>query len=135
MDKERSEKVAIDKKRVLIALVLITALVGLGVFWGKDNLTKTLSKFQVRKDAGKVAGEKVELKSPALGESRQAFQKQVDEIKKNITQLKPEDIAKQGPVEKILHDLDDLKQKATESADILDVKGNLCEEAKKRFCQ
>ena len=128
----QGERVAIDKKRVFIAVLFLGILLGIGVVWAKDALPRFLDeqekKTEMRsKEAGRVAGE--------TDVNFDLLQEQIDEIKKNVAQLKAEDLAKQKPVQKILDDLEELKAKASESAKTLDVKGNLCEEAKKRFCQ
>lgn len=142
----------LDSKRIFIALLIFTVLVGLGGFWAKNNVPKFLAQKQdspqkeqsegsgVSKeetdgnedDKGRVAGASEE--NLTLEAKKQDLQKQIDEIKDTITKLRPEDIKEQAPVQKILADLDDLSKKATESAKVFDVKGNLCEEVKKRFC-
>lgn len=126
---EEAVRQTIDKKRLFIAIVIITFLIGIGGVWAKNNLPKQNSA----PASGQVEG----IKDKALGieEQKQEIQKKIEEIKGDIVSLKPEDIKEQEPVKKILSDLDELKDKATESAKIFDIKGNLCEEAKKRFCE
>ena len=109
---------------------------GVGAVWAKEALpnflaeknTQLQQKTAEKNSSGQVAGEQID-------EQKEELQKQIQEIKTNVTNLKPEDIKQQAPVQKILGDLDELAKKASESAKILDVKGNLCEEAKKRFCE
>src|SRR3989338_6679164 len=130
----KQDPVSIDKKRVAIALVGLAVLLGVGAVWAKEALpnflaeknTQLQQKTAEKNSSGQVAGEQID-------EQKEELQKQIQEIKTNVTNLKPEDIKQQAPVQKILGDLDELAKKASESAKILDVKGNLCEEAKKRF--
>lgn len=131
----KEEAGVIDKKKVFIALFALFIIMGIGIVWGKDAIPHFLAekKTEIQKSgeknsSGEVAGEQID-------RQKEELQKQIEEIKVNITRLKPEDIKEQAPVQKILGDLDDLSKKASESAKIFDVKGNLCEEAKKRFCQ
>jgi len=132
----KQDPVSIDKKRVAIALVGLAVLLGVGAVWAKEALpnflaeknTQLQQKTAEKNSSGQVAGEQID-------EQKEELQKQIQEIKTNVTNLKPEDIKQQAPVQKILGDLDELAKKASESAKILDVKGNLCEEAKKRFCE
>ncbi|GEM_PF-4583802 len=127
----------IDKKRVFIAIVIIAVFIGVGGVWAKNNLPKFLAdnakKEILQKEGGKVEGLE-DVRIEVDGQKREVA-KQIDAIKENIINLKPEDIKEQEPVKKILSDLDELKDKATESAKIFNIKGNLCEEAKKRFCE
>lgn len=141
----------IDKKRVFIALLIFIVLVGAGGFWAKNNVPKFLAQKQIEDIAhtgsaeerlgssdegtktGEVAGSSEQRFT--VEDTKQDLQKQIDEIKDTIAKLKPEDIKEQAPVQKILGDLDELAKKASESAKIFDVKGNICEEAKKRFCE
>lgn len=122
----------IDKKRVLIAVLMLGVLLGIGLMWGKVALPRFLAKQEKRMEeqaikSGEVAGQT----DINFGE----LQNQVDEIKKDVISIKVEDVKEQGAVKKIINDLDELIKKATESARIFDVKGNLCEEAKRRFCE
>lgn len=128
----RSERVAINKKRVFVAILFLGILLALGVVWVKDALPRFLAEQEKRtemrsKEAGRVAGE--------TDVNFDILQEQIDRIKRDVSDLKPEDLAKQRSVQKIIDDLETLKQKASESAEIFDIKGNLCEEAKKKFCQ
>ena len=133
----KGEKGVIDKKRVFIGfLVLALVLTGI-VYWGKDALPQFKASVQKittvkQNNGGEIAGAsdaKEQLKA-----QREEVQGKIDEIKSSITSLKPEDIKNQGPVKKILSDLDDLEKQASASMKIFDIKGNICEEAKKRFC-
>lgn len=134
----KKDQEVIDKKRVFIALLLFAVILGGAVFWGKETGPRLTQRFKditaVRQqNAGEVAGSsdtKAEFK-----EQRQELQNKIDEIKTGVTKLKPEDIKEQVPVKKILSDLDDLAKQASESTKFLDIKGNICEEAKRRFCQ
>lgn len=128
-EKIKQQEVQIDKKRLFIAIVIITFLIGAGGVWAKNNLPKQNSA----PASGQVEG--IKDATPGIEEQKQEIQKKIEEIKGDIVSLKPEDIKEQEPIKKILSDLDELKDKATESAKIFDVKGNLCEEAKKRFCE
>lgn len=131
----------LDKRRIFIAVLILGAIVGLGGFLAKDKIPQFLAQKQKEittspqneNEAGEVAG--ISEERIQFEDQKQEVQKQIDEIKESITKLKPEDIKEQAQVKKILSDLDDLSKKATESAKVFDVKGNLCEEAKRRFCQ
>ena len=148
---EKFDFAQLDKKRIFIAAILF-GLVGLGGFLAKDKVSQFLAQKQnvseeqtagagsskeeaggKEDEEGKIAGAAEE--KLTLDAKKQDLQKQIDKIKETIAKLKPEDIKEQAPVQKILSDLDELSKKATESAKILDVKGNLCEEAKRRFCE
>lgn len=128
-EKIKQQEVQIDKKRLFIAIAIIVIFISASGIWAKNNLPKQNSA----PAAGQVEG----IKDATVGieEQKQEIQKKIEEIKGDIISLKPEDIKEQEPVKKILSDLDELKDKATESAKIFDIKGNLCEEAKKRFCE
>lgn len=128
----------VDKKRVFIALILGIGVLGMGGWWAKDKLSALLEQKQAMEsvgvqESGSVAG--LEKDRLVLEEQKKDLQKRIDEIKKDVSELKPEDIKKQAPVEKILSDLEEVKKKASESAEIFDIKGNICEEVKRRFCQ
>lgn len=129
----------LDKKRVLIALLILAITIGGSAVWAKNNLPKILSQKQTvsphlpSNSEGEVSGSQDSRLE--FDKQREDLQKQIEEIKKDIAKLKPEDIKEQEPVKKILNDLDDLRQKALDSTKVFDVKGNLCEEAKKRFCE
>ena len=122
----------IDKKRVFVAILIVGAIVGLGFMWTKNALPRILSQQEKKAqeqldEVGQVAGE--------TDVNLNGLQNQIDKIKKDVSELKAEDLVIQKPVQKILDDLEALRKKASESAKIFDVKGNLCEEAKRRFCQ
>ena len=128
----------IDKKRLFIGIVILTLVSG-GIFvFGKKTLPKVTEEFKNATTAReKIEGEVAGISDPELNleVQRKEVQNKIDEIKSSVTSLKPEDIKEQATVKKILSDLDDLAKQASESAKILDVKGNICEEAKKRFCE
>lgn len=132
--KQNQNTIEIDKKRVFIAVIVLVIVTGVGAVWVKEAIPKFLAEKKAemqnpqQNSSGQVAGEQID-------QQKEELQKQIEEIKVNITKLKPEDIKEQAPVQKILSDLDDLAKKASESAKVFDVKGNLCEEAKKRFCE
>lgn len=134
-EEERGE---IDKKKAFIGfLVVVLVLTGI-VFWGKEALPKFAERFKnvtmVReRTQGEVAGSS-DAKA-GLQAQREEVQSKIDEIKESVTKLKPDDIKNEAPVKKILSDLDDLAKQASESTKFLDIKGNICEEAKKRFCE
>ena len=123
-----------DVKRIIVGIVSIVALVGLGYaakvyVWDKQDIAR--SEPQAEKEKGEVAGEEIE------GEdipSKEEVQKKIDTIKRDISNLKPEDIAKQEPVQKILKDLETLKS-STEKQVTEGAKDAVCEQAKKVFCQ
>ncbi|MBI2036530.1 hypothetical protein HYT17_02790 [Candidatus Microgenomates bacterium] len=128
----------INKRRLIIAILIFVVLAGAASLWAKNNLPKFLNqKLITNQDAvgkaGQVEGSK-DVRTE-VEEQKQEIQNKIEEIKGDITNLKPEDIKEQEPVKKILSDLDELKNKATESSKIFDIRGNLCEEAKKRFCE
>lgn len=128
----------IDKKRLFIGVVLLAAVLSGTVVWGKETLPKFAERFKnatlVReKNIGEVAG--TSDAKAGLEAQREEVQSKINEIKSSVTSLKPDDIKNQAPVQKILSDLDDLAKQASESTKFLDIKGNICEEAKKRFCE
>lgn len=123
----------IDPKRFLIGIVVIGLVMGGLAFWAKDNLPRFLSAQQER-----LAQRQMEKPGIVAGESDinlNGLQEQIDGIKKDVLQLKADDIKNQEPVQKILNDLDALARQASQSAKVFDVKGNVCEEVKKRFCE
>lgn len=114
-----------DFFRGLFAILIVIGVVGGGIFW----VMKGMSQSQ----QGVVAGDSDSKK--LLEIEKQNLQNQIEKIKDDLQQIKPETITQQEQVQKILKDLDSVKQQASESVKILDWKGNLCEEAKKRFCE
>ena len=126
----------IDKRRLLLGVALLLGVFAGAVFWAKDTVPRFLAERRhvlqetQSKQAGSVAG-----LSDVRSSLEEDIQEQIGEIKKNIAEIKTEDLKDQEAVKKILKDLDGISQKASESAKVLDVKGNLCEEAKKRFCE
>lgn len=132
---KEEEPLEIDKKRVLIAIVL-GGFVATGIFvWMKNNPAR-IADMHVQKSSsssGEVAG--ATSSRISLSEKQEELQKQIDQIKENVTKLKLEDVKDQEVAKKILGDLDGVLKQASESAKVLDVKGNLCEEVKRRFCE
>jgi len=132
-EKEKEEHPELDKKRVLIGLIVAAIVLGGFVSWAKSNPPKVAdiqSKKAPVSTPGAVAG--VSDSKFDFADKQDDVKEHIDEIKTNITNLKPEDIAKQGPVQKILNDLDAVIKQATES---MNVQKNVCEEVKKRFCE
>lgn len=124
-----------DVKRIIVGIVSIVALVGVGYaakvyVWDKQDIARS-EQPPAKKEEGEVAGERAEGEDIV---SKEEVQKKIDTIKREISNLKPEDITKQEPVQKILKDLENLKsstqEQVTEGA-----KYALCEQAKKVFCQ
>lgn len=133
--KVKEEPTEIDKKRVFIGLIVLAVVLVATLIWTKNNPPKFANQsLQKQKEgAGQVAG--AADSNFNLSDKQEAVQKQVNDIKENITKLKVDDLKDQDTVKKILNDLDGLVQQASQSAKVLDVKGNLCEEIKKRFCE
>lgn len=126
-----------DKKRLLVGIIILLLIVG-GLY-----LTKTLvldQKFKrivtQENNKGKVAGTTMEeekeqevIKLP----SQEEFRGKIEDIKKEISTLTPEDIKNQEPVKKILQDLENLKASA-EAQMVSGAKNAVCEQAKRVFC-
>lgn len=132
LKKIKDDALVIDKKRVLIGVIIFAVILGAGALWVKNTLPHFLAAQEKKLDEktasqGQVAGE--------ADINVEGLQDQIDKIKNDVTKIKVEDVKEQEAVKKILNDLESLKEKATESAKVLDVKGNLCEEVKRRFCQ
>lgn len=128
-----------DIKRIVIAIVASSALVGTGYvakvhFFDKQD--KVEQKEVVKnQDKGEVAGEESSAPKEEVVDtiSGQEIQEKVDEIKKDVSNLKPEDIVKQEPVQKILKDLENIKS-STQKELTDGAKDTVCEQAKKIFC-
>jgi hypothetical protein len=136
---EKKEEVAreIDKKKVFLGLLVLGALSAGLFFLGKGmfpNLADKLKSVTTKRDIQGDVSENPNVKA-TFDEQKNAMQNKIDDIKNSVTNLKPVDIKNQAPVQKIISDLNDLAKQATASVGFLDVKGNICEEAKKRFCE
>ena len=123
-----------DVKRIIVGIVAIAGLLGAGyavkVYDVLNKQQKPVENQSVSKDSkekGEVAGEEINI-------PEEQIKQKIDTIKKDVSNLKPEDIAKQEPVKKIVQDLENLKsstqQQVTEGA-----KDAVCDQAKKLFCQ
>ena len=122
----------LDPKRLFVGLAILIVIAGAVSMWAKDNFPRYLAQQdkiteEKAKEIGSVAGE--------ADVNLDGLQTQVDEIKKDVIGIKVEDVKEQESVKKILRDLDELIKNASQSTKMFDVKGNLCEEAKKRFCE
>lgn len=121
-----------DKQRIIIGLTLLAVLFGVAYFAKIMVLDK-------REEAGKVAGTTVEeeqnlndseiIRPPTLEE----LDEKTEKLKKDISELTPEDVAKQEPVKKIIQDLENLKN-STQEQIVGGTKNAVCEEVKKIFC-
>ena len=126
-----------DVKKIIISIVGVIVLLGVGYGVKVHVLDKQSQKVAKNDRKGEVAGESIfspeekeELKTPI---SIKEIEQKVDEIKKDVSNLKPEDIIKQEPVQKILKDLENIKSSTQEQ--LTDgAKETVCYQAKKIFC-
>lgn len=131
-DKEESTSNLVwDKKRVL-ASFLIAALIIAAAYFVKVFV---LPKKEVKppSQTGKVAGLETNGEKPITFPSKEEFVRQVETVKREIYQLKPEDLTSQEPVQKIIIQLEDLKASA-EAQIVGGAKDTVCNQAKKIFC-
>lgn len=122
-----------DKKRVFVGLLATSLIVG-GGYLAKIHVLDKRSgekraEAKTSPDEGRVAGTNVAEEEELLLPSKADLEKRIEIIKKEITELKPEDVAKQEPVKKIITDLENLKSGAEKG-----VKDAVCEEVKKLLC-
>ncbi|MBI1919191.1 hypothetical protein HYS29_01240 [Candidatus Microgenomates bacterium] len=116
-----------NKKRIGVAFLLVLLFIGTGFF--------LKSKFAAGQDGGSVAGtsatrEREVIKIP----TEEDLENKIESIKKEIQELRPEDITKQEPVKKILSELEVLQASATSQV-VGGTKDILCEEVKKLICK
>lgn len=124
-----------DVKRIIVGIVSIVALVALGYavkvyVMDKQDIARS-EQAPVEKDEGEIAGEQTEGDEIV---SKEEVQKKIDSIKKEVSNLKPEDLIKQEPVQKILKDLENLKS-STQERVTEDARDAICDQAKRIFCQ
>lgn len=115
-----------DKKRILIGVLFLAFIIGSAYFAKIYVLDRKLSK-------GEIAGTSIKEEKPTPLLQKEDFGKNIETIKRNISELEPEDIIKQEPVKKIIQDLDNLKTSTQEQV-VGGAKNAVCEQAKKVFC-
>lgn len=120
-----------DKKRVLISVFIAALIITLAYFAKVLVLNK--KEIKSPSQVGKIAGVETNEEKPITFPSKEEFVRQVETIKKEVYQLKPEDLTKQEPVQKIIIQLEDLKA-STEAQIVGGAKDTVCEQAKKIFC-
>lgn len=128
----------LDIKRIIVGIISIASLLGAGYaakIYVFDKQKVEQNEVVKNEEKGEVAGEKTGVEQYETTDTitKQEIQHKVDEIKKDVSNLKPDDIIKQEPVQKILKDLENIKtstqEKLTDNA-----KNTVCEQAKKIFC-
>lgn len=127
-----------DLKRIMIGAFAALVLVGAGYVakvYVLDKLSKNEVSRQQNDETESVAGESVSTPDDTSVDiiSQKELGQKIDTIKKNITNLTPEDVAKQEPVKKILEDVESLKASA-EAQVVGGAKSAVCEQAKRIFC-
>lgn len=123
-----------DKKRLVISAVLVTAFL-IGAYFAKILV---FDKRETAHSSGAVAGTSADgeasddeiIRPP----SKEELEDRIKNIKKEVSELTPADIANQEPVKKILGDLESLKA-TTEAQVVNGAKTAVCEKAKEIFCK
>lgn len=127
---EIEQETSWDLRRLLIAFFLFLFIV-VGGYWAKVHVLDKKAGRGGGSVAGSVSSKEEVLRLP----SQQEVEKRVETIKKEIQELKPEDITRQVPVKKILQDLENLQSSATSQV-VGGTKNAICEEVKKTLgCQ
>lgn len=134
MDEER----VWDIKKIIIGIVSVSTLLGVGYaakVYVLDKQKVEQNEVVQNKETGEVAGEQADLDEEETIDviTREDIQRKVDDIKEDVSNLKPEDVVKQEPVQKILKDLENLKT-STQGQLTDSAKDTVCEQAKKIFC-
>lgn len=127
---EEVQELVWDAKRIAIGITSLVVIVG-GLYSVK---TLVLDK---NIDRGKVAGTTIkeeQKKEVITPPSLEEFTQRVEKIKKEVSGLTPEEVAKQEPVREIIRELEVLKT-TTGSQLTEGTKNVVCEEAKKLFCK
>lgn len=120
-----------DKQKIIIGLTLIAALVGVAYF-AKVMVFDRQEKANFGEVRGTTVEEEMEkevIRPPSLSE----IEEKTEKLKKDISELTPEDVAKQEPVKKIIQDLENLRDSTREQI-VGGTKNAVCEEVKKIFC-
>mgnify|MGYP001584236225 CR=1 FL=1 len=134
MEEEREWNV----KRVIVGITAIVILLGAGyaakiyVLDKKGSVEGEASVNQAKTN-NRIAAEQIPDDEDIEFISKEAAEQKIDTIKKDLTNLKPEDVVKQEPVQKILKDLESLKA-STEKQVTDATKNAICEQAKRIFC-
>lgn len=119
-----------DKKRILIAVMTLLLIASVLTYLAK---TLALGKKGTQMDEGRIAGTSVEEEKPITLPGKEDFEKRIETIKKEIIELKPQDLTQQESVKKIITELEILK-KSTETQVVGGTKNAICEQAKSIFC-
>lgn len=120
-----------DKQRIIIGITLLAVLVGVAYF-AKIMVFDKREKTNFGEVRGTTVEEEKEeeiIRPPTL----QEIEDRTEKLKKDISELTPEDVAKQEPVKKIIQDLENLKS-STQKQIVGGTKDAVCEEVKKIFC-
>lgn len=118
-----------DKKRILIAMTVLLLIVA-GVVYFAENFA-----LGTKENQGYVAGTATqeEEEKPITLPQKEDFEKRIETIRKEIIELKPQDLTQQESVKKIITELEILK-KSTETQVVGGTKDMICEQAKSIFC-
>lgn len=128
-----------DIKRIIIGGLVVLLFVGGGYgfkIYVLDKFHKGEARGQQSDGIGSIAGERTSTTPDDTNIDvipQKELEQKIDTIKKNISNLTPEDVVKQEPVKKILQDVENLKASA-EAQVVGGAKSAVCEQAKKIFC-
>lgn len=116
-----------DKKRILVATTIILLIAGGAVYFAQN------SALGIKKNEGNVAGVTIQEEKPITLPPKEDLENSIENIKKEITELKPQNLAQQEHVQKIITELETI-QKNVETQVVGGTKNVVCEEVKKVFC-
>lgn len=102
--------------RKIFAGFLTIGILGIGIFWAKDTY---LSQYFPHSRNGEVQGvsteaddpEKYKMSIPTADNLQSAVEDKMTDIRKQLSELSPEDVASSSPsVKKLLQDIEGIKQ-------------------------
>lgn len=118
---------------LVVATLILFILIVSVVSGSKSIMDKVAQTSKVAgTSSGQVAGDATSRVS--LQSAQTDTIKKIDDLRYRVSHLKPEDIKDSESVSRIMQDLDELKKEASTSAESWNVRNNVCEQVKERFC-
>lgn len=116
-----------DKKRILVATTIILLIAGGTIYFAKNSVSG------IKKNDGNVAGIATQEEKPITLPPKEDLENSIENIKKEIIELKPQNLSQQEQVKKIITEIETV-QKNVETQVVGGTKNVVCEEVKKVFC-
>lgn len=106
-----------NKKRILIAIVIVAILLGIGTYWLKNGVLGTVQELAKKTVQGASSGKENTVKQLGKGVSQDnssalqtAIQEKLGELKKEVDRLNIAEVATASPqIQKIIKDLNSVK--------------------------